>query len=90
MGPTFMYLHETMFFANSSMGGDIDVTEYMRYDLWGLSGGLQIKIGMTRFTDFFLAGMADIYLRGIIKSGDNSQDYLYDFRLISGVMLRTF
>ncbi len=90
-GMNFMYVHKCEFLVDSPMGSDeMDVTEYMRYDLYGIAGGLELKIGVTRFIDICIGGMAEIYARGFIKSTSRTQDYLYDFRFFTGVLFRTY
>jgi hypothetical protein len=90
-GLNFMYVRKSEFYGESPMGDmSIDITEYMRYDLYGFAGGLEFKLGITRFIDLFIGGIAEIYARGIIRENERSEDYLYDYRVISGVLFRTY
>ncbi len=70
--------------------GRMDVTEYIRYYQYGVAGGFEMKFGVTRFVDFFIGGLAEYYLQGFLKDVDQSSDCLYDFRLMAGVLFRTY
>jgi len=90
-GLNFMYVRKSEFYASSPMGSmTLDVSEYLRYDLYGLAGGFEMKFGVARFVDIFLGGLAEFYMRGFIKDTSGSVDYLYDFRVMTGVLFRTY
>ncbi len=90
-GLSFMHIIKSEFRGGMGNVSEIDVSEYLNYDLYGPSGGLQVKIRVARFVDLFMQGLAEIYANKFIEtSGGGTAEYLYDFRVVAGVMLRTY
>ncbi len=90
-GFSFMHVAKSEFRGGMGNVSEIEVTEYLNYDLYGIAGGLQIKIRVARFVDVFMQGLAEIYANKFIESaGGGTAEYLYDFRVAAGVMLRMY
>ncbi len=89
-GMSFMHIRKSEFFGEMETSSSLEVTEYLNYDMYGFAAGFQMKIGVARFIDLFVQGLAEIYANKFIIFTDRTADYLYDFRVIAGVMLRTY
>lgn len=89
-GLSFMHIRKSEFHGGMGTVASVEVTEYLNYDLYGVSGGLQVKIGVARFVDLFFQGLAEIYANKFIISTGGTAEYLYDFRVVTGVMLKTY
>jgi len=90
-GFDFVYVAKSEFERESLSGPErADISHFIRYRQYAASGGLQFKIGITRFIDIFVGGIASYYITDFIESDDSSQTHFYTFTATAGVLLRTF
>lgn len=89
-GVSFMHIRKSVFHGGMENFSQVEVTEYLNYDMYGFTGGLQMKIGIARFIDVFMQGLAEIYANKFISTSGVTAEYLYDFRIVAGVMLKTY
>jgi hypothetical protein len=89
-GLSFMHIRKSEFNGNMGNYSNIEVTQYLNYDMYGAAGGVQCKIGITRFIDVFAQGIAEIYANRFITKTQGTSEFLYDFRAVIGVMAKTY
>ena len=90
-GLSFTYITETYLYEGSRGDGrSTNVRPFINNLQIGLGGGLQLKYRITRFVDIFIGALGERYLTSFVAVDDRTTQYLYDIRLQSGVMLRTF
>jgi hypothetical protein len=90
-GFNFTYITETYLYEGSrGSGRSTNVRPFINNFQIGLGGGVQFKYRITRFIDIFIGALGERYLTSFVAADDRTTQYLYDIRLQSGVMLRTF
>lgn len=90
-GISFMHIRKSEFHGGMGPVSTIEVTEYLNYDMYGAAGGLQCKFGATRFVDVFVQAIAELYAnKFIIDTGGRTAEYMYDIRVVAGVLLRAY
>jgi len=66
---------------------------YINENQAALSGGIMIKFRVGAFTDLFVGGIAEYSLMNFFsdnaRGGDDEVNYLYNYRGIMGIMVRT-
>lgn len=67
-----------------------NIQKYIGYMQLGAGGGIAIKLHITRFIDIFVAGIGERYFSNIVSEADDMTDFIYDYRIHSGILLRTF
>ena len=75
---------------SSEEGESEDIKKYLGAGQLGLGCGLEIILRPTRFTGFFISGIAEYYFTDLISEASDTTDSLYDFQIRSGFMLFTF
>lgn len=98
-GLQFSYIksNELVALGTSSQGTsdfNYDMISETSYAQIGLGGGIEFKFGISKFIDIFIITIGEWYLIPILDGfGPNesgSEDYLYDVKVQSGVLFRTF
>ncbi|MDY6935048.1 MAG: outer membrane beta-barrel protein [Spirochaetota bacterium] len=89
-GLNFSYITESFLYNNTSnQQRSVDIKKYIGYTQIGIGGGLEIKFRFFRFVDIFLSGIGERYFNDYIPADDNWEGFLYDFRILTGVLFRT-
>ena len=90
-GFDFVYISESEFERETTDGPErVDISHFINYRQYAVSGGLQFKIGITRFIDIFVGGIASYYLTDFVESNKGSGTHIYTFVATTGVLFRTF
>ncbi len=103
-GFNFTYITETFECEDTPTGTESEnMSQHIGYSQLGVGGGLKIKFHITRFVDFFVAGIGEMYFTDYINDDDDNNNsnnggggdesitaYIYNYRITSGVLLRTF
>lgn len=68
-----------------------DVLNYTSYFQFGIAGGINLKFRLGRFFDFFIGGIAELYVLDMLPNqvNSNSLTYPYNYRAVSGFLFRT-
>ncbi|MBN2041043.1 MAG: outer membrane beta-barrel protein [Spirochaetes bacterium] len=81
-------------FINSQMsseeGKSENIKKYLGTLQFGIGGGLEIIMRATRFTGFFVSGIAEYYLTDLVSEVTDTTDSLFDFQVRAGFLLFTF
>jgi hypothetical protein len=87
-GLSYSYIRKCLITAS---GMEMDMSDYINYQQTGLSFGLNVKFAVAAFVDIFIGGITDYYITSFSRNfGDDSRSNFYDFRVIVGVMFRTY
>ncbi len=91
-GPTFSYLFYSKIVENNmNISGEAYLIKFIKYDQAAISGGINIKFRIGRFTDLFVGGTADFSITNLLNNNgsDNNFDHYYNYKGIFGIMFRT-
>ena len=90
-GLNLSYITETYLYADSPEGRmSADIDKYMNYTQFGVGGGIELKFRIFGHIELFISAIGERYLNNLISANPGSEDYLYNVKVLSGVLLRTF
>lgn len=73
---------------------DMDMIAETNFTQIGLGLGFEFKIGISKFIDIFIITVGEYYLSPLMDEfgpvESSTEDYLYDVKIQSGVLFRTF
>ncbi|MCX7679802.1 MAG: hypothetical protein N2316_11385 [Spirochaetes bacterium] len=89
-GINFMHIRKSEFRGTMGTDTTLEITEYLNYDQYGPVGGIQIKIGISRYVQVFVQGLAEVYAKKFITAVERTAEYLYDYRAVGGILLKMY
>ena len=90
-GFNFSYITESSMSTKTPEGKEsADMKKYLGYSQVGVGGGLEIKISLPGFIDIFFSGTGERYFNDLVKENKEWSDFLYNYKAMAGIMMRTY
>lgn len=90
-GFNFSYVTESSMSTKTMEGKEsAEIKKYIGYSQAGVGGGLEIKISLPGFIDIFFTGTGERYFNNLFNENKEWSDFLYNYKAMAGIMMRTF